>query len=136
MPIFFVEKMKEALASLTLSTKNISVFGFKVLKHLMSWPLNELVKLTMLWTTGPWWVCTDHHLKSLTVSSELMLVTKSKWITGPGCSKLMMLLVKVWLNFQKLIFQICLYCFLKKCEKLLHFSSFQQKILVHLVIKS
>ena len=34
--------------------KKISVFGCKVVKHLTSWPLNELVKLTMLWTTGPW----------------------------------------------------------------------------------
>ena len=33
--------------------KNISVFGYKVIKHLTSWPLNELIKLTMLWTTGP-----------------------------------------------------------------------------------
>ena len=32
--------------------KNISVFGYKVVKYLTSWPLNELVKLTMLWTTG------------------------------------------------------------------------------------
>ena len=34
------------------SAKNISVFGYKVVKHLTSWPLNVLVKLTMLWTTG------------------------------------------------------------------------------------
>ena len=27
---------------------NLSVFGYKVVKHLTSWPLNELVKLTML----------------------------------------------------------------------------------------
>ena len=57
MPIFFVEKMWEAFAVqkpfLIFSTKNISVFGNKVVKHLTSWPLNELVKLTMLWTTGP-----------------------------------------------------------------------------------
>ena len=33
--------------------KNISVFGCKVEKLLTSWPLYELVKLTMLWTTGP-----------------------------------------------------------------------------------
>ena len=32
-----------------VSTKNISGFGFKVI----SWPLNELVKLTMLWPTWP-----------------------------------------------------------------------------------
>ena len=43
-----------AKASLIFSTKNFSVFGNKVVKHLTSWPLNELVKLTMLWTTGPW----------------------------------------------------------------------------------
>ena len=36
------------------STKNIPVFGYKVVKHLTSWPLNELVNLTMPWTTGPW----------------------------------------------------------------------------------
>ena len=30
------------------STKNFSVFGYKVVKHLKSLPLNELVKLTML----------------------------------------------------------------------------------------
>ena len=47
-----------AKASLIFSTKNFSVFGYWVLKHLMSWPLNELVKLTMLWTTGPWWTAT------------------------------------------------------------------------------
>ena len=33
--------------------KNFSVFGYKALKHLTGWPLNELVKLTTLWTTGP-----------------------------------------------------------------------------------
>ena len=44
---------KRAKAFHVFSTKNISVFGYKVVKHLTSWPLNELVKLTMLWTTGP-----------------------------------------------------------------------------------
>ena len=44
-----------AKASHIFSTKNISVFDHEDVKHLMSWPLNELVKLTMLWTTGPWW---------------------------------------------------------------------------------
>ena len=45
-----------AKASLIFSTKNISVFGYKVITHL-SWPLNKLVKLTMLWITGPWSFC-------------------------------------------------------------------------------
>ena len=51
LPIFFVEKnvrsFCSAKVSLIFSTKNISVFGYKVIKHLMSWPLNELVKPMM-----------------------------------------------------------------------------------------
>ena len=42
-----------AKASLIFATKNIRLFIYKVVKHFTSWPLNELVKLTMLWTTGP-----------------------------------------------------------------------------------
>ena len=38
---------------------------------------------------------------------------------GPGCSKLTTLLVNVSLKFQILIFQICQYFLLEKCEKLL-----------------
>ena len=34
-------------ASLIFSTKNISVFGYKMVKHLMSRLLNELVKLML-----------------------------------------------------------------------------------------
>ena len=48
-----VRSFCSAKASHIFSTKNISGFGYKVVKHLRSWPLNELVKLTMLWTTGP-----------------------------------------------------------------------------------
>ena len=36
MPIFLVEKMCTAKVSLIFSTKNISVFGYKVIKHLTS----------------------------------------------------------------------------------------------------
>ena len=43
---------------------------------------------------------------------------------GPGCSKLTTSLVNVTLKFQTLISQICQYCLLKKCEKLLHCKSF------------
>ena len=32
---------------------NVSVLGYKVVKHLSNWPIIELVKLTMLWTTRP-----------------------------------------------------------------------------------
>ena len=44
--------------------------------------------------------------------------------TGPGCSKLTMSLVNVSLKFQTLIFNICQYVLLKKCEKLLQCKSF------------
>ena len=57
MPLFFAEKMWEAFAVQKLlsffSTKNISVFAYEVVKHLMSWPLNELVKLTCFEQPGP-----------------------------------------------------------------------------------
>ena len=33
--------------------KNISVFGYKVVKHLTSWPIKKFVRLTMLWTNWP-----------------------------------------------------------------------------------
>ena len=42
-----------AKASLISSTKNINVFGYKVIKHLASSPRNKLVKLSMLWATEP-----------------------------------------------------------------------------------
>ena len=48
-----VRSFCSAKASLIFSARNISVFGYKMVKHLMSWSLNELIKLTMLWTTGP-----------------------------------------------------------------------------------
>ena len=57
-----VKSFCTAKASLIFSAKNISVFGYKVIKHLMSWPLNELDKLTMLWTTGPRFLEMYHNL--------------------------------------------------------------------------
>ena len=59
--------------------------------------------------------------------------------SGPGCSKLMTLLVNLTLKFQMLMSQIWQYFLLKKIreafavQKLLSF--FQQKISVYLVIK-
>ena len=53
---FLLKNCEKLLQCKSLShffNKNINVFGYKVIKHLRSWPLNELVKLTMLWTTGP-----------------------------------------------------------------------------------
>ena len=48
----FVGKMKEAFAMQKLfsyfNKKNICVSGYKIVKHLTNWPLNELVTITML----------------------------------------------------------------------------------------
>ena len=47
MPLFLVDKNVKSFCiakdSLTFSAKKISVFGYKVVKHLTSGPLNELV---------------------------------------------------------------------------------------------
>ena len=57
-------------------------------------------------------------------------------VSWAGCSKLTTSLVNVSLKFQTLISEICQYFLLKKREKLLLLSFFQQKISVYLVIKS
>ena len=64
--------MWEAFAFLIFSTKSISVFGYKVVKHLTSWLINELVKPTMLWTTGPWFLISGWNKTRLGVFQELM----------------------------------------------------------------
>ena len=55
---FLLKKCEKLLQRKSFShffNKKITVFGYKVVQHLMSWPLNELIKLRMLWTTGPRW---------------------------------------------------------------------------------
>ena len=47
------EKRLQRKSNTHFSAENISVFGYKVVIHLTSGPHNELVKLTMLSTTGP-----------------------------------------------------------------------------------
>ena len=47
--------------------------------------------------------------------------------SGPGCSELMTSLDNVALKYQTLISETCQYFLLKKCEKLLLLSFFQQK---------
>ena len=51
MPVLFVEKCEKLMYCKSFShflNKNISVFGYKAVKHLTSWPLNELVELMRL----------------------------------------------------------------------------------------
>ena len=55
---FFAEKMWVAFAVQKLLTffqqKNISILCIESPKTINEMTLNEVVKLTMLWTTGPW----------------------------------------------------------------------------------
>ena len=45
---FSFKKYEKLLQCSFFNKKNVSVFCYKVIKHLTSWPLNELIKLTML----------------------------------------------------------------------------------------
>ena len=67
----------------SFSTKIICVFGYKVVKHSMSWPPNELVKLTMLWTTGPKCIRFDSllnpHFHTTKPSNPVRLVVQRNW---------------------------------------------------------
>ena len=77
-----------AKASLILSTKNTSVFGYKVVKHLTSWLLNELVKLTMLWTTEPRPLFKREAKSKM---SMLLLLMCSQWLKKKFQSYLLVL---------------------------------------------
>ena len=52
MPIFFVEKMCKAFAL----QKLLAFFQQKSSVYFVTMLCNKLVKLTMLWTTGPWYL--------------------------------------------------------------------------------
>ena len=50
-------------------------------------------------------------------------ISNELYLSGPGCSNLPISLVNVSLKFQTLIYEICQYFLLKKCEKLLQCKS-------------
>ena len=93
-------------------------------------------------------VLVSNNLKTENVKSIYMQHISPKYSdidtedlgSGPGCSKLTMSLVKVFLKFQTLISQICQFFLLKKYEKLLQCKSFShffnKTISVYMVIKS
>ena len=61
---FLLKKCEKLLQCKSFShffNKKFNIFGYKAIKHLTSWPLNELVKLRMLWTTGPWWTAAQEN---------------------------------------------------------------------------
>ena len=51
----FAEKMWVAFATHIFSAKNIRILYIESAKTVNEMTLNELVKLMMLWTTGPWY---------------------------------------------------------------------------------
>ena len=59
-----------------------------------------------------------------TLSNRTTTTAARNKTPGPGCSKLTTSLVNVSLKFQTLIYEMCHYFLLKKCEKLLHCKSF------------
>ena len=56
--IFFAEKMWGATH--IFSAKNINVFENTLATIVNKFVINKFVKLTMLWTTGPWWGSTQY----------------------------------------------------------------------------
>ena len=76
---YFLLKKYEKLLPCSFShffqQKIFSVFGYKVVKHFTSWPLNELVKLTMLWTTGPW----TSHLMFCVRQARVIVPDRPSW---------------------------------------------------------
>ena len=74
---FFAEKMWVAFAVQKLPTffqqKNIRILYIESAKTVNEMTLNELVKLTTLWTTGPWLLLYDGTTNKMTLSSSHVL---------------------------------------------------------------
>ena len=62
-------------------------------------------------------ICIDVN-KNFVTETLIHCLDNYGHFSGPGCSKLTTSLVNVSLKFQTLIFNICQYFLLKKCEKL------------------
>ena len=77
-----VKSFWSAKAALIFLTKNICVFGYKVVKHLTSWPLNQLVKPTMLWTTGPRAFSLVPQVRQKSSLKDLMFNSKRPYPSG------------------------------------------------------
>ena len=71
-----VSSFCSAKATHIFSTKNIRILCIEYAKTVNEMTLNELVKLTTLWTTGPWW----HGQPILAVlASEVNLYSEGEW---------------------------------------------------------
>ena len=70
---FFAEKMQKLLTF--FQQKNIRILYIESPKTANEMTLNELVKLTTLWTTGPWRIANNVHLDPDPIGSGLSVCT-------------------------------------------------------------
>ena len=118
MLIFFSEKMWVAFAVQKLltffSAKIIRILYLESAKTVNEMTLNELVKLTMLWTTGPWIL--DHRLLFLALPRRTLRYPISPALLDEKVKKL----TTYWINTSQVIRQLnnilktWLYCWISR----------------------
>ena len=132
---FLLEKCEKLLQCKSFShffNKKYQCIWLWSCKHLTSWPLNELVKLTMLWTTGPLYF---HFLLlsqlGLTSGCKFFLLRvdpcKGFVVQGPVVQSIISLMSLLRNQLVKCFTTLLpnkLKFLLKKCEKLLQCKSF------------
>ena len=97
---FLLEKFEKLLkASLIFSTKNFSVFGYKVVKRLTSWSLKKLIKPRMLWITGPRYVGWIWYFFKITLKQLSDSYKQQASEAGRRC--------QVWCKYRKLCSPMC-----------------------------
>ena len=72
-----VSSFCSAKATHIISAKNIRILHIEAAKTVNENTLNELVKLTTLWTTGPWWL--KVALRDSTLTPSLGFVVVKVW---------------------------------------------------------
>ena len=82
-----VSSFCSAKATLIFSAKNIRILCIESAKTVNEMTLNKLVKLTMLWTTGPWYFSYFSIKTCCGYSLEM-----SQWVTSTGYLQHMFLL--------------------------------------------
>ena len=78
-----VSSFCSAKATHIFSAKNIRVVYIEAAKIVNEMTLNELVKLTMLWTTGPWYIVTEIQFYQLMLATLIQRYDKNHFIFGP-----------------------------------------------------
>ena len=99
MLIFFAEKMWVAFAVQKLltffSAKNIKILYIESAKTVNEMTLNELVKLTTLWTTGPWCIAKAIY-QTMQLLRPILMQTHS--LIGPSLSAYRTSVCFIWVS--------------------------------------